>query len=224
MSREGLVSIVLVGVNGDITRCRLWRDTVFFEIFSAYAYRVGYAPATTWLYHLNSVVEWDSALADHGFSDEGRVNVVAFGWIFSAADLGYFDQWEEPPPRWRGVFCRIALNAERRRLVGLGYINNRLWVLDNQRVAFVAQLFGANRGNFNRHERHKEVIITQMEVIRRSSTNVLVFFFCRRDEDQVRLAGRWLYHGLYRMMVLTSGGSLLTGALSARQLGGFWIV
>ena len=79
MSREGLVSIVLVGVTGDIETRHLWRDTVFFKIFSAYAYRAGYAPATTWFYHLNSVVEWDSALADHGFLDEGRINVVAFG-------------------------------------------------------------------------------------------------------------------------------------------------
>jgi len=177
MSREGLVSIVLLGLNGDIETRHLWRDTVFFEIFSAYAYRVGYAPATTRFYHLNSVVEWDSALADHGFSDEGRINLVAFGWIFSAADLGYFDQWGEPPPLWRGVYCRIALNAERRRSIGLGYINNRLRVLDDQRVAFVAQLFGANRGDFNRHERHEEVIMTQMEVIRRLLTNVQVVFF-----------------------------------------------
>ena len=79
MSQEGLVSIVLVGLNGDIETRRLQRDTVFFEIFSAYAYWVGYAPATTWFYHLNSVVEWDLALADHGFLDEGRINVVVFG-------------------------------------------------------------------------------------------------------------------------------------------------
>jgi hypothetical protein len=63
-----------------------------------------------------------------------------------------------------------------------------------------------------------------MAVIRRSSANVLVAFFRRLDFDQVRLAGRWLTYGLYRMLVLTSGGSLLTGALSARQLGGFRIV
>ena len=86
-------------------------------------------------------------------------------------------------------------------------------------MAFVAQLFGVNRGDFNRHERHEEVIITQMEVIRRSLTNVLVVFFWRRDEDQFMLSGRWLYYGLYRMLVLKLGGSLLRGALSARKLG-----
>ena len=36
MSREGLVSILLVGLNGDIETRRLWRDSVFFEIFAAY--------------------------------------------------------------------------------------------------------------------------------------------------------------------------------------------
>ncbi len=213
-----------MGVDGDTVMCRLRPDTVFFEIFSAYACRAGCALATTRFYYRNSVVEWDSAPADHGFLAEGRVNIVVFGWIFSAADLGYFDHWEEPPLCWRGVFFRIALNAERRRLAGLGYIDNGLRVLDGQQGAFVAQLFGANRGNFNRHEMHEEVIMTQMEVIRRSSTNVQVVFFRRLDADRFRLAGRWLYYGLYRILVLTSGGSLLTGALSARQLGGFWIV
>jgi hypothetical protein len=224
MSREGLVTILLVGVDGDTMTCRLRPDTVFFETFSAYAYRAGCAPATTPFYYRNSVVEWDSALADHGFLAELRVHVVAFGWIFSAADLVYFDQWEEPPLRWRGVFCRIALNAERRRLVDLGYIDNRLRVLHGQRGAFVAQLFGASRGDFNRHERHEEIVITQMAVIGRSGGNVLLDFFRRLDYDQVRLAGRWLNYGLYRMLVLTSSGSLVTGPLSVRQLGGFRIV
>jgi hypothetical protein len=206
MLRGGLVTILLVGVDGDTVTCRLRPDTVFFEIFSAYACRAGCAPATTRFYYHNSVVEWDLALADHGFlAFTGRVHVVAFGWIFSAADLGYFDQWEEPPLRWRGVFCRIALNAERRRLADLGYIDNGLRVLDGQRGAFIAQLFGANCGDFNRYERHEEIVIAQMAVIRRSLVNVLVGFFRRLDYDQVRLAGRWLYYGLYRMLVLMSG-------------------
>ena len=41
---------------------------------------------------------------------------------------------------------------------------------------------------------------------------------------QFRLSGRWLYYGLYRMLVLTLGGSLLTGSVSANLLGGFCIV
>ena len=100
MSREGLVLIVLVGLNGDIETRRLWRDSVFFEIFAAYVDRAGYDPAVTRFYHLNSVVEWDSTPADHEISNKGRINVVGFGWIFSAANLDYFDQWEEPPPSW----------------------------------------------------------------------------------------------------------------------------
>ena len=96
------MSIVLAGLNGNIETRRLWRDSVFFEIFSAYVGRVGYDPAVTRFYHLNSVVEWDSTPADHEFSDEGQIYVVGFGWIFSAANLDYFDQWGEPPPSPEG--------------------------------------------------------------------------------------------------------------------------
>ena len=84
MSREGLVTLLLVGVDGNIVTCRLRPDTVFFKIFSAYAYRAGCAPATTRFYYRNSVVEWDSALADHGFLAEGRVKSPPF------AGGGYF--------------------------------------------------------------------------------------------------------------------------------------
>ena len=66
--------------------------------------------------------------------------------------------------------------------------------------------------------------MTQMEVIRKSATNVQVVFFWLLDTHQFRLAGRWLYYDLYRMLVLTSGGYLLTGGVSARKLGGFRIV
>ena len=112
---------------------------------------------------------------------------------------------KSPPPLQRGVYCQAALND-------LGYIN-QLWVLVDQRVAFVSQLFGTHRGNFFRQERHEEVIITQMEVIRKLSRNVQVGFFWSLDTHHFRLAGRWLYYGLYRMLVLTSGGSLLTGGV-----------
>jgi len=80
MSREGLVSIVLVGLNGNIETRHLWSDSVFFEIFSAYVGRVGYDLVVTRFFHLNSVVEWDSTPANHGFLDEGRINVVCF-WL-----------------------------------------------------------------------------------------------------------------------------------------------
>ena len=66
--------------------------------------------------------------------------------------------------------------------------------------------------------------MTQLEVIRKSSTNVQVVFFWHLNRHQCRLAGWWLYYGLYRMLVLTLGGSLLTGGLLAHMLGGFRIV
>ena len=63
--------------------------------------------------------------------------------------------------------------------------------------------------------------MTQMEVIRKSATNVQVGFFRHLDTHQFRLAGRWLYYGLHWMLVLTSGGFFLTGGALARKLGGF---
>ena len=65
--------------------------------------------------------------------------------------------------------------------------------------------------------------MTQMEVIKKLATNVQVRFFWHLDAHQFKLAGRWLYYGLYQMLVLTSGGFLLTGGVSARRLGGFRI-
>ena len=63
-----------------------------------------------------------------------------------------------------------------------------------------------------------------MEVVRNSGTDVQVRFFRHLDTNQCRLAGRWLYYGLYRMLVLTSGGVLRTGGVPAHKLGGFRIV
>jgi hypothetical protein len=65
----------------------------------------------------------------------------------------------------------------------------------------------------------------QMEVIKRSPTNVKkVHFLWHLDVHNLRLAGRWLYYGLYRMLVLTSGCVLLTGNRPVRRLGGFQII
>ena len=47
MAREGLVSIILVGLNGNIETRRLWRESTFFEIFAAYVDRAGYDPEVT---------------------------------------------------------------------------------------------------------------------------------------------------------------------------------
>ena len=90
------------------------------------------------------MVEWDTAPEDHGLFYEGRINVVAFGRIFNAADLGYFDLWEEPLSHRGGTYGRAALNAERNCLVGLGYVN-RMRVQDGRREEYVAQLFRTHR-------------------------------------------------------------------------------
>ena len=73
-------------------------------IFEAYVGQVGYDQVVTRFFYLNGVVDWDLGPEDYGLPDGGRINVVAFGWIFSAADLGYFDQWGEPPSDWGGNF------------------------------------------------------------------------------------------------------------------------
>ena len=188
-------------------------------IFEAYVDQVGYNQAVNRFFYLKGVVDWDSVPEDHRLPDGGRINVVAFGWIFSAADLGYFAQWEEPPSHRGGTYGRAALNAEHGWLNGLGYIN-RMRVPDNRRADFVAQLFGTLHGDFFGRENHEEVIMTQMEVIRKLATNVQVRCFWHLDAHQFRLAGRWLYYGLYWMLFLTSGDFLLTGDVSAHRLGG----
>jgi hypothetical protein len=63
-----------------------------------------------------------------------------------------------------------------------------------------------------------------MEVVRKLGTDVQVRFFRHLDSQQCRLAGQWLFYGLYRMLVLTLGGVLRTGGVSANKLGGFRIV
>ena len=105
MAREGLVLVILVGFNGKSVTRRLWRESTFRVIFAAYVDRAGYDQAVTRFFHLNGVVEWDSTPEDHKLPNGGRINVVALGWIFSAAVLGYFDQWEEPPLLQKGVYC-----------------------------------------------------------------------------------------------------------------------
>ena len=69
-------------------------------------------------------------------------------------------------------------------------------------------------------ENLEEVIMAQMEVVKRSPTDVKVRFFWHLDVHNFRLAGRWLYYGLYRMLVLTSGCVLLTSNRPVRRLGG----
>ena len=132
------------------------------------------------------------------------------------ADLGFIDRWGEPPSHGRGTFSRDAERAEGNRLNGLACVH-RLRVLNEQRGEFVAQLLGAHIADFFGREYHKEIIMAQMEVITRLSVNVRVRFFWHLDEQNIWLAGRWLYYGLYRMLVLTSEGVLLTGTIPVRR-------
>ena len=92
MARDGLVSFVLVGFNGKSVTRRLQQDAPFCVIFGAYVSWFGYDQALTRFLYLNGVIGWDTAPEDCGLLDGGRISVVAFGWIFSAAYLGYDDQ------------------------------------------------------------------------------------------------------------------------------------
>ena len=176
MARAGLVTVVLVGIHGHSVTRRLWCNLHFQTIFVAYVSQAGLDPDVTRFFYLNGLLEWGSTPGDHLFPDGGRINVVLFEWLFSAAELDYFDQWGVPSPPQGGVCCRAALNAERRRLQLLGYIG-RIWVLDDRRAEFIPKLFGTHHCNFHGRGGHKEVILTQMEVIRKSGLEVQVGFF-----------------------------------------------
>jgi hypothetical protein len=147
MAREGLVLFVLVGFNGERVTRRLRQEVPFRVIFEIYVNQVGYNPTVTRFFYLNGVVDWDLSPEDHGLPYGGHINVVAFGWIFSAADLGYFAQWEEPPSHRGGTYGRSALNAERGWLNGLSYVN-RMRLPDDRRAEFAAQLFGTHLVDF----------------------------------------------------------------------------
>ena len=138
---------VLVVFNGKSVTRRLQQDAHFRVIFEAYVDQFGYDQVVTRFFYLNGVVDWDSGPKDHQLPNGGRVNVVAFGWIFNAADLDYFSRWEEPPSHLGGTYGRAALNAERGRLNGLGYVN-RMRGPDDRKAEFVAQLFGTHLGDF----------------------------------------------------------------------------
>ena len=169
------MSIVLVGLNGDIERRRLRRDSVFLRSLQPMSIGLdmtrrllGSTTLTVWL---NGV---QHRLITNFLMRDGSMWSGLDGYSAPPIWTTLISGKSHPPLR-RGAYCRAALNAERHRLIDLGYIN-RLRVLVDQRVAFVSQLFGTSRGDFFRQEKHEEVIITQMEVIRRLSTNVQVVF------------------------------------------------
>ena len=104
IAREGIVSFVLVGANSKPVARFLQQESPFHVIVWAYVNRLGYDCAVTRFFYLNAVVDWDSTPKDHSRSYGGRINVVLFGCLYNVVDLGYFDQWGEPPSRRRGTF------------------------------------------------------------------------------------------------------------------------
>ena len=112
MARERLVKFLLDGANSEPVARRLRCDCPFGYIFGAYVDRMGYNVAGTWFFHLNVAVKWDSTPEDIGLVDGGRIKAVSFGWLFTVADLGYFDQWGEPSSLGRGIYSREAVRAE----------------------------------------------------------------------------------------------------------------
>ncbi len=213
------MTVVLVGIHGDSETRRLRRDLHFRTIFVAYVNQAGLDLEVTRFFYLSGVLEWGLTPGDYLFPDGGRINVVSFGWLLGHEDLDYIDQWVRPFPLWGGFYSRAALEAERRRLLDLGYID-RMRVRVGRSAEFVSQLSWTNPGDFHVRRKHEEVILVQMEVVQKSGPDVQVRFFWHLDSQQRRLAGRWLFYGLYRMLVLTSGGVLRTGGFSANKLGG----
>ena len=112
MAREGIMLFVLDGANSNPVARGLQRESPFGVIFGAYVNRLGYAGKATRFFYLNVVVKWDSTPEDIGLADGGRINVVLFGWLFNVLDLGYFDQWGEPPSLRIGIYSREAPRAE----------------------------------------------------------------------------------------------------------------
>ena len=96
MAREGIVLFVLDGANSNPVARHLRRESPFSLIFGAYVNMLGYDGKVTRFFYLNVVVKWDSMLEDIGLPDEGRINVVLFGWLFSVADLVILISVENP--------------------------------------------------------------------------------------------------------------------------------
>ena len=132
-------------------------------IFGAYVNRLEYDDKVTRFFYLNVVVEWDSTPEDSGLADGGRINVVLFRWLFNAADLGYFDQWGEPPSLGRGIYSREAARAERKRFNYLACVN-RCQVVITCKEEYVAQLFRMYLSDFEGQEYLEEIFMAQMEI------------------------------------------------------------
>jgi hypothetical protein len=137
--------------------------------------------------------------------------------------LGYYDQWGEPSSLGRGIYSREAVRAEGKQLNHLPCVT-RCWVVITREEEYVAQLFGTHPSDFDGQEYLKEIVMAQMEIIFMSGPMVCIRFFWKMGAHNFWFAGQWLYYGLYRMLVLTLGGVLLTARRPGHRLGVFQIV
>ena len=142
---------------------------------------MGYDVAVTRFFHLNAVVKWATTPEDIGLIDGGRINVVSFGWLFTVADLGYFDQWGEPPSLGRGVYSWDAVRAERRKANGLACVS-RCRIIVGQEDKYAAQLIGTHPNDYDGREYLEEIVLVQVGIISRSRHRARVCFFQQMDE------------------------------------------
>ena len=95
---------------------------------------------------------------DIGLANGGRINVVSFGWLFTVADLGYFDQWGEPPSLGRGVNSEQAVRAECRRFNRLPCVTGGRVVITHEEE-YVWQLIGTYTSDYDGQEYLEEAVI-----------------------------------------------------------------
>jgi len=65
----------------------------------------------------------------------------------------------------------------------------------------------------------EEIVLVHVDINFRSCHRAHVCFFQQTDVHNFRLSGRWMYYCLYRSLVLTSGGVLLTADRPGQRLG-----
>ena len=112
-----------------------------------------------------------------------------------------------PPFLGNGHYSREAVRAERRQLNSLACVHRSRVVVVFEEV-YVAQLFGTHPCDFYGREYLKEVVMVQMGIIFRSQPMVHIRFFRHMGAHNFRLAGQWLYCGVYWMLAISSGGVL----------------
>ena len=96
---------------------------------------------------------------------------------------------------------------------------SRNWVIVGREEQYVLQLVGTRPNDYGSQEDLEEIVMVQVEIIARSSLRARVCFFQKRDVDNCRLSGRWMYYCLFWLLVLTSGRVLLAEDRHRQRLG-----